>query len=368
MSHFFDDAPQARRDQRRPGKTAKSFLAVMVAVLVLAGGGWFVADRVGSALFVSDYAAGSAQEPVIVVIPSGSTLTDVAGTLTQAGVVESEKAFVRAARADDRATGIQAGSYNLPTHIPAKEAVAALLDPASRVAERITLREGLTLTQQLDAIAEQSGLPRKDLEALAQNPSSLGLPAYAKGLEGYLFPETYAFGADPTAQQILTAMVDQFEAVAAEIGLEQAAASMGRSPADLVTIASIVEAETRLPEDRPKVARVVENRLDRGMMLQMDSTVKYLAGKDGKVTTSDQERASDDPYNTYKYTGLPPGPIGAPGRAALDAAAHRADGPWLYFVTVDLNSGETKFASSFEEHGRYVAEFQAWCGKNPGVC
>lgn len=367
MSHFFDQQPSGRAARPRGGR-AKGILAVLIAVLVLAGGGWFVADRVGRALFVADYAAGSAQQQVTVTIPSGSTLTDMAGTLTEAGVVESEKAFIRAARADERATGIQAGSFNLPTHIPAKEAVAALLDPASRVAELITLREGLTLAQQLDAIAEQSGLPRKDLDALAQNPSSLGLPAYAKGLEGYLFPETYTFGADPTAEQILTAMVDQFEAVAAEIGLEQAAASMGRSPADLVTIASIVEAETRLPEDRPKVARVVENRLDRGMMLQMDSTVKYLAGNDGKVTTSDQERAKDSPYNTYKYTGLPPGPIGAPGKSALDAAAHPADGSWLYFVTVDLNSGETKFASSFEEHGRYVAEFQAWCGKNPGVC
>lgn len=367
MSHFFDQ-PQPRRSLHPRGSRAKAVLAVLVAVLVLVGGGWFAADRFGKAVFASDYAAGTAGEPVTVTIPGGSTLTDMGGILAEAGVVESEKAFVRAARADERATGIQAGAYQLPTHIPASEALEGLLDPANRVAEQISLREGLTLQQQLDAIAEQSGLPREEFAALAEDPSSLGLPSYATGLEGYLFPDTYQFGEDPTAEQILTTMVDQFEAVAADVELEQAAASMGRSPADLVTIASIVEAETRLPEDRPKVARVVENRLDRDMMLQMDSTVKYLAGMDGKVTTTDQERADDSPYNTYKHTGLPPGPIGAPGRASLDAAAHPADGDWLYFVTVDLSSGETKFASSFEEHSRYVAEFQSWCNANPGNC
>lgn len=367
MSHFFDQ-PQPRRSLQPRGSRVKATLAVLVALLVLVGGGWFAADRLGKAVFTSDYAAGTAEEPVTVTIPGGATLTDMGGILAEAGVVESGKAFVRAARADDRATSIQPGTYELPSHVPAVEALEGLLDPANRVAEQVTLREGLTLEQQLDAIAEQTGLPREQFTALAQDPSGLGLPAYARGLEGYLFPDTYQFGEEPTAEQILTTMVDQFEAVAADVGLEQAAASMGRDPADLVTIASIVEAETRLPEDRPKVARVVENRLERGMMLQMDSTVKYLAGKDGKVTTTDQERADDSPYNTYKYAGLPPGPIGAPGRASLDAAAHPADGDWLYFVTVDLNSGQTKFASSFEEHSRYVAEFQSWCRANPGNC
>lgn len=367
MSHFFhDDRPPV--PARRPGRAVKSLLAVLVALVVLVGGGWFVMDRLQGVLTAADYPAGTAQDTTTVVIPSGATLTDIGALLADAGVVESQKAFVRAARGEERATGIQAGSYLLPTHIPAEEAIAALLDPASRAAERITLREGLTLAQQFDAIVEQSDLPRSDFEALAADPSGLGLPAYATGLEGYLFPETYQFGEDPGAELILSTMIDQFERVAAEVGLEQAATAQGRSPADLVTIASIVEAETRLPQDRPKVATVVENRLAQGMMLQMDSTVKYLAGRDGRVTTTDAERASDDPYNTYKHVGLPPGPIGAPGRESLDAAAHPADGDWLYFVTVDLNTGETKFAATFAEHSANVTQFQSWCRSNPGVC
>lgn len=367
MSHFFAD-DQPRPPRRRRGQAAKNVAAVLLAIVILVAGGWFVTTRVDALLSAPDFVAGSAGEPVSVTVPEGATLTEIGGLLVENGVVRSDRAFVRAARGDDRAIGIQAGTYLLPTQIPAEEAVEALLDPASRAAERITVREGLTLQQQIDAIVDQTGLPREDFEALVADPSSLGLPAYAQGLEGYLFPETYQFDVDPGAAQILTAMVDQFEAVAADLGLEQAAAAQGRTPAELVTIASIVEAETRLPEDRPKVARVVENRLEKGMMLQMDSTVKYLAGRDGRVTTTDQERASDDPYNTYKYTGLPPGPIGAPGRESLAAAADPADGDWLYFVTVDLESGETRFASSFEEHNRNVAQFQAWCGQHPGVC
>ncbi len=367
MKHFLDQAP-ARAYKPRPAQRAKAIIAVVIALLVLVGVGWFAVDRVAAAVIAKDYAAGTAAEPVTVTIASGSTLTDIGATLADAGVVESQKAFVRAARTDPRATGIQAGDYQLPTHIPAEQAVKALLDPANRVANRITLREGLTLDQQFDAIAEQSGLPREEFVRLAADPAALGAPSYATGLEGYLFPETYEFGEDATPQEILTTMVAEFNTTAQKIGLEQAAASLGRDPGDLVTVASIVEAETFNPQDRAKVARVLENRLDRGMMLQMDSTVKYLTGKDGRVTTSDQARALDSPYNTYRNTGLPPGPIGAPGQASLEAAAHPADGPWLYFVTIDLNTGETRFATTFEEHSQNVAEFQKWCQANKGMC
>ncbi|SDB94123.1 UPF0755 protein [Raineyella antarctica] len=367
MSHFFEEEQPPRR---RRGSRTKSIVAVVVAVLVLVGGGWFAVDRLGGALLASDYSAGTAQEPVTVTIPSGATLTDMAGILADARVVESQKAFVRVARSDERATAIQAGDYRLATHLSAKEALAALLDPASKVAEQITLREGLTLQKQLDAIAEQSGIPRAQFAALAKDPSTLGLPSYAKGLEGYLFPDTYQFGDKTSAEQILRTMVDQYKTVAAQVGLEQAAASMGRNPADVVTVASIVEAEVFNEGDRAKVARVVYNRLDKGMPLQLDTTVKYVNGLDGKVTTTDQERVKDSPYNTYLHAGLPPGPIGAPGKAALDAAAHPAAGSWLYFVAVNMETGETKFATTFEEHNKYVAEFQSWCQANKakGLC
>ena len=369
MSHFFEsEVPPAPTPHRR--NPIKGVLAVLIALVVLGGGGWFAVRGISSVLAAPDFPPSTAADPVTVKVPSGSTLTDIGTILTDAGVVESDRAFIRAARTNPDSTSIQAGSYQLPTHIPAAEAVTTMLGPDSLVRRRVTLREGLTLEQQLDAIAEQSGLPREDFDKLADKPDGLGLPSYAEGLEGYLFPDTYDFEDDATAEDILSTMVKKFTAVAGDVGLEKAAGTLDRSPADLVTVASIIEAEVFNDADRPKVARVLYNRLDQGMKLQLDTTVKYANGLDGKVTTTDEERAKDSPYNTYLHEGLPPGPIGAPGRAALDAAAHPADGDWLYFVAVNLETGETKFAGTFEEHQQYVAEFQSWCQANrdKGLC
>lgn len=373
MSELFEEtAVEQRTDRRaeRAGGCLRLIVVILIALAVLAAAGWFVAGRLGAAISAPDYPAGQAGEPVTVEIPEGTTLTDMGTILTDSGVVESQRAFVRASRANDRAGAIQAGTYQLPTHIPAAEAVEALLDPASKSTLTVSVREGLPLGEQLDAMAEQTGIPREEFAALAENPEPLGLPAYANGVEGYLFPDTYSFEAGAGAQEIMTTMVEQFTTVASEVGLEKAAQAQGYQPGELVTIASIVEGEVFNEGDRAKVARVIYNRLDDGMPLQMDSTVKYVHGIDGKVTTSDQERASDNPYNTYVHTGLPPGPIGAPGRAALEAAAHPDDGPWLYFVAVDLETGETKFAETFEEHSRNVAQFQQWCQANAdrGMC
>lgn len=135
----------------------------------------------------------------------------------------------------------------------------------------------------------------------------------------------------------------------------------------VITIASIVEAEARLPQDRPKVAAVIENRLRIGMALQMDSTVAYGVGKRA-LTTTDAERANDNPYNTYLHPGLPAGPINNPGAAAVQAALTPAPGDWLYFVTVNPTTGETRFAAGHAEHQKNVAAFQQWCQANPGKC
>ncbi|WOP18000.1 endolytic transglycosylase MltG [Raineyella sp. LH-20] len=345
-------------------------LVVLVLVVGLLGaGGWYAAGKLG--LRAPDYAASATPGAAVTVkIPDGASLKQMGTILADDGVVKSEAAFVRAAKANSKATAIQAGSYRLTKGLPGAEAVEALLDPKNRIAKQITLREGLTLEKQLDAIAEQSGMARQQFADLAKDPGALGAPLYAKTLEGFLFPDTYEFGDNTTPQQILTAMVDEYNQTAGQVGLEQASGTLGHTPAEIVAVASIVEAEARNPDDRPKVARVIYNRLERGMPLQMDSTVKYLTGLDGKVTTTDKDRAQQSPYNTYLHAGLPPTPIDAPGKASLDAAAHPADGPWLYFVTVNLQTGETKFASTLAEHNQYVAEFQSWCATDAakGMC
>jgi UPF0755 protein len=218
----------------------------------------------------------------------------------------------------------------------------------------------------VDAYVTQAGMDRAALEAALADTAALGLPAYAEGEpEGFLFPATYEVQPSTTEAQAMAAMTAKFSEVAAAVQLEQRAAALGYSPREVVTIASIVQAEARLPEDFGKIARVVYNRLEAGMPLQMDSTVAF-ANDVVTVFTTDEQRAVDSPYNTYLVTGLPPGPINSPGEEALEAALSPTEGPWTYFATVNLDTGETKYATTFDEHQANVAELQRWIADNPG--
>ena len=232
---------------------------------------------------------------------------------------------------------------------------------------RTTIREGLWTSETFAALSKSTGVPVKEYEKAAKDTEAIGLPKEAKGnVEGWLFPSSYEFSDEATATEQLTTMVAQTVKVleAAEIPRKEWQRTL--------TIASIVEGEVNGDADRAKVARVILNRLDDGPpnygLLQMDSTVHFIAQERGKAGTTNEQRASDSPYNTYKVQGLPPGPIGNPGKASIEAAANPADGDWHFFVTVDPSTGETKFAATQEEHDRNVQEFQAWCSANPGKC
>jgi UPF0755 protein len=235
-----------------------------------------------------------------------------------------------------------------------------LLKPSSRLVSRVTLPEGLTATQILQRLAQATGVPIAQLQAAAANPASLGLPAYANGsLEGFLFPATYDFEPGTTPQQMLSSMVTRTVQVLDQLQI----------PADqrlsVLTEASIVQAESGSAEDMPKVARVLDNRLAMGKPLQLDTTVNYANGKSGLTTTA-QDRANPSPYNTYVHTGLPPGPISNPGEDALKAVLAPAQGDWLYFVVVNPDTGETRFAVTDQEHAANVALFQQWLRDHPG--
>jgi UPF0755 protein len=194
---------------------------------------------------------------------------------------------------------------------------------------------------------------------------SIGLPSYAHGNpEGYLVPATYDIPPNATAASVLAAMVDRFKQEAASLHLEQQAQQLGRSPHDVVVVASLVQSEAKLKRDFAKVSRVIYNRLDKHMKLQLDSTVHYATGSVGRVGTTDAERGSSSPYNTYVHLGLPPTPISAPGGDALQAALHPASGSWLYFVTTNPDTGLTKFATSYAEHLKHVQEFKQWCAQS----
>ncbi len=373
---FEDDHPPAgRRAQRRARKQARRSgtkpsigrrLVVIVLALAVVGGGAFVAFTFLKPLVASftednDY-AGPGTGEVQVKVEEGAGGTAIAKTLVDGDVVKTTKSFIEAANADPRSAGIQPGVYALRKQMSAADALAVLVDPKNRITSEVTIPEGLWAKEIYPRLAKATGVPVADYLKAAKNAKALGLPAAAKGnVEGYLFPAGYTFDPETSAADQLKRMVGESVKRLDALGVPEAQRER------VMTIASLVEAEARFEKDRPKVARVVENRLAEKMPLQFDSTVNYASGTHG-ITTTNAARASDSPYNTYKVTGLPPGPIDNPGESAIKAAVSPAPGPWIYFVTTNPETGETKFVETYAEHQKNVQQFQAWCQANKGKC
>ena len=361
-------AQTRRRPKRRRGRRLGCLVVAIALVAVAAFAAYTVLRPVVDGFLASNDYPGPGSGQVQVVVNDGDTGRTIGATLQKAGVVKSAKAFADAAAADPRAASIQPGTYTLRLKMNAKDALAVLLASTSRTVPRVTIREGLWKSEIFAALSQGTGTPLADYQAAEKDPGSLGLPAVAKGnLEGWLFPATYEFPAKATAVDQLKTMV----AKAVEV-----LNSSGVAPADIertLIVASIVEGEVSGAADRGKVARVIENRLaSTGAptfgLLQMDSTVHFAVQKRGKAGTSDADRNNPSPYNTYKHPGLPPGPINSPGEASITAAAHPTPGGWLFFVTVDPDTGQTKFATTQAEHDRNVQEFQAWCKTHSDRC
>ncbi|MGA9346613.1 MAG: endolytic transglycosylase MltG [Nocardioidaceae bacterium] len=352
------------RAKSRRGRGCVPVLIAVVVIAVLAGFAYvkgvdFIKNQLSGP---ADYSGSGVDPAVKIEVKDGDTATDIGTTLYDKGVVKSVGAFTDAASADERSLTIQVGTYLLKSKMSAKSALAILVDPASIVkTPSVTIPEGLRAEEILAAIAKQTSLTPKALKAAYDDTAALGLPDYAKGdPEGYLFPSTYDVKKNTTAAELLHEMVAKFVSEADALGLEQKAAAVGQSPTDIVTIASLVQAESP-PDDMAKVASVVYNRLDAGMPLQFDSTLHYAVDSRGEVLAGSDLRNLDSPYNTYKLTGLTPTPIDSPGEAALKAALEPAQTDYLYFVTVNLATGETKFASTLDEHNRNVAEYRKYC-------
>ncbi len=359
--------PSPRKPRRRRRKHS-SWLAVIVSVAVVGGiaatlaiAGQSLLSRAGDLLSSgpADYPGPGSETTVPIVVEDGDSASDIALTLVADDVVASAEAFVDVAARDAASTGIQPGTYAMPQRIPAEEALAILVDPSNRITDGVLIREGLRVEQVIDAFVEQGNLDRQQLERATNRPKRIGLPAAAEGdPEGFLFPATYEVEPGTTEIDALAAMTAKYAEVADELSLAEKAKSLSYTEREIVTIASIIQAEARLPEDFGKVARVIYNRLEDSEPLGMDSTVAFANGV-YTVFTTDEQRAIDSPYNTYTNAGLPPGPINSPGQQALEAALNPAEGDWKYFVTVDLETGETKYAETLEEHNRNVAEAQA---------
>jgi UPF0755 protein len=350
----------------------KGCLAVLVAAAVLIFGGFFVYDQSKGLLEgfgeIPDY-PGPGTGSVTITIPEGATLDDIGDLLVADHVIKSTGAWDKAVRVEEAATSVQPGKYLMQQEMPAVDALALLINPgSSRVRSEFTIPEGLRLSAQVTALAKATKIKKSAYQKALDHPEKLGLPKYAKNRpEGFLFPDTYELTEDASASDVLKQMVKQYTSVTDDIGLESDAKKIGRTPYEVLIVASIIEREVNQDQYRAKVAQVLYNRLDEGMPLGLDSTVIY-AEKLTTNTTTPQDRDSDSPYNTYKVEGLPPGPISAPGRAALEAAANPEKGDWRYFVTVNFKTGETKFATTDKEFKKISKEFQDYCRANPGTC
>jgi UPF0755 protein len=329
-------------------------LVALALIAVLGVGGSYAYSAVFGA---PDY-SGDGTGTTVVQVRSGDSARAVGQTLVDDGVVKSVKAFTKAAKANADYRKLQPGFYELRLRMSAKAALGFLLDGKHRKRGRVTIPEGTPLASVVDRLVKDTELKRQDvLEALG-NPAVLGLPAYANGKpEGFLFPATYDVEPGTGAVDALQMMTQKYAEVAGGLDLDNAARAVHLTPYEVVIVASIIEKETPQPADRAKVARVVYNRLNKGMRLQLDSTLNYvLAERKARLTTEDISSAS--PYNTYKHAGLPPTPIDSPGSAALEAALHPAAGNWLYFVTID-KQGNSLFTNDYQAFLRAKAKAKA---------
>lgn len=331
-------------------------LSVLAAVVVIGAGVVFGAQALG------DWASGlgdplpddvqSDVEPgtaVTVVIPPGSTARSIGELLASEGVVRSSNEFELAVRSQDVSADLKAGEYDLVTGMELDDVLAVLIAGPEDDTYRLVVREGLWIDEVIGELTLGSGLPPDEFERALLDGSVTSdlLPGPVVSLrdwEGLLFPATYEFFDDATAAEILQRLADTMEQ-----RVEQAWPD--GLPADLTTyegivVASLIEAETRVEAERELVASVIYNRLEIGMVLGIDATLVFALGERGAPDPSDV--ADDDPYNSRTQPGLPPGPIGAPGFASLEAAAAPAETDYLYYVLTSLD-GTHSFTASYDE-------------------
>jgi len=289
-----------------------------------------------------------ANSPVVVVeIPAGASGSAVGQILYENKVTKSALAYFRAAVADPRSAQVAPGAHELNIGISARQALAQLLDPA-RIPNLIKVFEGGWKSEVIESLIKY-GFTRKDIDTAFKK---VILPSGFSNAEGLLFPAQYSFPAGTTAQEAVQAMVDRFSDE--EMGQKLLAAKGKLSPAQLLTIASLIQAEGGT-SDFEKVSRVIRNRLDISMPLQLDATVHYVKKLRGEIFLSTNSTLIKSPYNTYRNYGLPPTPIGNPGADAIAAALKPADGDWLYFITVA--PGDTRFTRSHDEFLTWKALF-----------
>lgn len=365
-------APSGRTGGRGRKGTArrKNSMACLVIAVVFVGGvggaGYFGYQYYQSRFSSAPDFEGQGSGEVQVEIPANSSLSDIGNILKREGVVKSHDAFVAASGKNDKAGEIHAGSYILRKEMSSSAAIELMLNPASQGG--LIIPEGLRATRIYELIDKQTESSKGTTEKVAEK-ADLGLPSWADGeAEGFLFPSKYSVSKNTDPEDVLKEMVKRAKAEFKKVDLEGSAKKVNHSPLEVLTIASLIQAEAQSDDEYGKVSQVVYNRLKPGNSatngkLDFDSTINYALGR-STLDVSVTDTKLDHPYNTYRHAGLPPGPIDNPGHQAIEAALKPTKGDWLYFVTV--RPGDTRFSASFEEHTKHVREFNEEQRKNRG--
>jgi UPF0755 protein len=363
---------QGGRHAKRRNRRVFGIVAAMV-VVVLVAATWLVVLPIYHYLIPPDY-SGSGTGTVSVTVRTDDGAADIGTTLHDSGVVASVRAFTAAAAANAKSTSIQPGTYRLKKHMSADQALTLLLDPASREHNEVVVTEGATSMDVLKRLtaapcnANSSasalcgpGLDKAAAQRALTNIKAIGLPTDYQvngnaptSVEGFLFPATYFFPDNTDPADALLQMVTKFTDQARTTNFTASAKALHLTPYQELVIASIAQSEARYPDDFPKVARVILNRLAAHKPLQIDATSRYGAQLEGLNPSKIDYARFDSPYNTYLHDGLTPTPISNPGAEAMDGAAHPAAGNWIYYVNGDkdghlfFTNSETAFVKAVE--------------------
>lgn len=365
--------PRHRRGSRDgkggAGRSAIALLMAFVLLGVLGGAAWYGYDKVKGFFTAADYDGPGAGD-VSVQIKKDSSLTEMGNVLVEADVVKSTAAFVEAADKHPQGKNIREGSYKLRKQMSATDAVALMLDPAARLTSGVTIPEGKTAKDVFAILSKETKIPVKSFEDAAKDPEALGVPDFwfnrtdkqkvTKSIEGFLFPDTYELDPKGTAAEHLSVMVKRFLTVADELDFVENAEQKRRiSPYEVLTVASLAQAEAGNKEDLGKIARVAYNRIYGGKFfcncLEFDVGINYyyqLTGRPVKPSNKMTAAELNDPKNPYRLHGKPgltPTPINNPGKAALEGAMLPPNGNWLFFVAID-KQGRSAFAVTDAEH------------------
>jgi UPF0755 protein len=377
----FDDADPTKPRHRRgrggkkgSGKSGVAFLMAFVLLAVLGGGVFFGYNKVKGFFTAADY-DGDGGETVQVSVAKNATITDMGNMLVDSDVVKSTKAFVNAADDEPRSKNIQSGTYNLRKQMSAKAAVALLLDPKSRVSKGVAIPEGSTANQVYAILSRATKLPVADFQAAAKDPTTLGIEGFwfnrtdgqprKVSIEGFLFPDTYEFDPKASAADDLKQMVDRFLAVTGDADfVNKAQTERNISPYEVLTVASLAQAEAGNDADMGKVAKVAYNRLYgknfHCKCLEFDVGINYYYQLTGRPTKSSAQMTDKElfdvknPYRLHGKDGMTPTPINNPGKAALLGALSPPKGDWLYFVAID-KQGHSAFSVTYAEQQKNEA-------------